>query len=147
MRRVCWCAALTIAAMAAMSLLLQLCPATRGSVFGGHVAFYKSEHSGQRWIYVLGIFGDVSFNGVERLRLQSLRHSDGARSMGAHRTRRALVIWGGYPAWLPILGGLPALLLIATRRPRRHDGCCARCGYDLCRSPARCPECGTAAAG
>jgi hypothetical protein len=80
---------------------------------------------------------------------------------------RTAWIWGGYfrdswvsstpqdsiavrtlfvPYW-PILGASAALPLraavgIVRRRRRVSPGCCARCGYDLRASPARCPECG-----
>jgi len=46
-------------------------------------------------------------------------------------------------------GALAALCLgthtivLVTRRRRFQKGCCRICGYDLCESPDRCPECGT----
>ena len=53
-------------------------------------------------------------------------------------------LWAG----VVVFAAPPALLLRwrvrARRRARR--GLCARCGYDLRESPARCPECGTASA-
>jgi hypothetical protein len=53
------------------------------------------------------------------------------------------------PAWLPVVifGVAPALWL--ARRVRTHrriaKGFCRNCGYDLCATPGRCPECGTEA--
>jgi hypothetical protein len=54
------------------------------------------------------------------------------------------------PYWLicSIIAGGPAALWLSarTRRVRRRAaGRCVRCGYDLCASPDRCPECGHAA--
>jgi hypothetical protein len=50
------------------------------------------------------------------------------------------------PYWFIFLcaGILPAVLLY--RKPwriRHRPGRCAKCGYDLCATPERCPECGT----
>ena len=33
---------------------------------------------------------------------------------------------------------------VVERTVRKRRGLCAVCGYDLCASPQRCPECGTA---
>jgi hypothetical protein len=46
-----------------------------------------------------------------------------------------------------ITSTLPAVRLAQfardkARRPRRHQGLCPACGYDLHASPDRCPECG-----
>jgi hypothetical protein len=56
----------------------------------------------------------------------------------------------GYPTLAIATSALPALFLgrIARRqwRQRRNrPGRCRSCGYDLRATPARCPECGTAA--
>jgi hypothetical protein len=52
----------------------------------------------------------------------------------------------GFPHWAPaVLIGCPllgALLRVRKRRRRARAGLCGRCGYDLCASPDRCPECG-----
>ena len=53
------------------------------------------------------------------------------------------------PCWLAALlsACLPAFRLMRWRarrliRQRRERGHCVRCGYDLCATPDRCPECG-----
>jgi hypothetical protein len=51
------------------------------------------------------------------------------------------------PYWLLVLlfGAVPALAARAVlrRRHARHEGLCLTCGYNLCQTPDRCPECGT----
>jgi hypothetical protein len=48
-----------------------------------------------------------------------------------------------YYAVVLITSVLPALALWRyVRRPRRADGHCPKCGYDLRATPERCPECG-----
>jgi hypothetical protein len=50
-----------------------------------------------------------------------------------------LTIFAIAPAWT-------LRLLIRKLRTRNPEpGCCARCGYDLCATPQRCPECGAIA--
>jgi hypothetical protein len=53
-------------------------------------------------------------------------------------------IW--FPHWFPALlfAILPAMRLRAILRARRRNraGLCPHCGYDLCATPERCPECG-----
>jgi hypothetical protein len=36
-----------------------------------------------------------------------------------------------------------AIYLSAVQAHRRLNSLCLNCGYDLCQSPERCPECGT----
>ncbi|MCG3138794.1 MAG: hypothetical protein HJJLKODD_02663 [Phycisphaerae bacterium] len=57
-------------------------------------------------------------------------------------------VWDVYiPLWIPILLCIGLLwiteypILLSTRRGKR--GQCLKCGYNLCKSNGKCPECGT----
>jgi hypothetical protein len=56
------------------------------------------------------------------------------------------------PHWLALLVVLAATGYVRSRArtavasERRQRGLCPSCGYDVCASPERCPECGTPAA-
>jgi hypothetical protein len=58
------------------------------------------------------------------------------------------VLWGPY--WSAVLAAslLPSWRALRSPRARRQlrRGRCAACGYDLCATPRRCPECGKATA-
>ena len=51
--------------------------------------------------------------------------------------------------WLLVAGAtllpITRLSLFALKARRQRRGCCPSCGYNLCASPERCPECGAAA--
>lgn len=68
----------------------------------------------------------------------------GFQYMGWHPTQTDRYYAVGVPFWF-IASALSLHLwsLRAVFSPRRRDGFCAKCGYDLRCSPARCPECGT----
>jgi len=55
--------------------------------------------------------------------------------------------WVFFPHWAAIgASAIPAgvaLYLRQRRRRRARSGLCPVCGYDLCATPVRCPECGT----
>ena len=53
------------------------------------------------------------------------------------------------PHWFVVLLGMPPVALWVRRAARRRraehrvrENRCAHCGYDLCATPGRCPECG-----
>jgi hypothetical protein len=45
-------------------------------------------------------------------------------------------------ALLPLVWSFRRIRSVLTRRHRRRQGLCLRCGYDVRASPERCPECG-----
>jgi hypothetical protein len=55
----------------------------------------------------------------------------------------AMVMW----PLMPLAMIFPAVWLRRSHRYRKlravHRGCCPSCGYDMCATPDRCPECGT----
>lgn len=84
----------------------------------------------------------------------SLLYADGSGQMAPPTPRvpsRAIADQRSWflPHWFLIILStfLPILWLRRTviRRWRNFTGCCPICGYDLCATPERCPECGQAA--
>lgn len=55
--------------------------------------------------------------------------------------------YAALPTWLPLTMGLLFPIIWGARLRakirRSGKGRCLRCGYDLCATPGRCPECGT----
>jgi hypothetical protein len=82
--------------------------------------------------------------GVEIMTLNRSLHSYGAFlfGIGSRGEDVAVVV----PHWAPaaLTLALPAAWCIRRRREYRNvmQGRCAKCGYDLRATPARCPECG-----
>jgi hypothetical protein len=67
------------------------------------------------------------------------------RRLPATTVSRVVII----PSWF-VYGAaavLPLSWIVRRRLPRRSDGRCHACGYDLRATPDRCPECGTVSAG
>lgn len=55
------------------------------------------------------------------------------------RTEAGIVL----PFWLPTcLITMAVFWQLRPRKQHRAEGNCQNCGYDLCRTPERCPECG-----
>jgi hypothetical protein len=52
--------------------------------------------------------------------------------------------WAAIGITLALASAIPKLRRAHARRNLRRVGHCTRCGYDLCATPARCPECGLA---
>jgi hypothetical protein len=88
-----------------------------------------------------------------RHKLAAERASLSEQTRQAHREEEELHLWS--PAWrqecglvLPLVASLaglvPALWLNHWQvcRCRKRVGQCVSCGYDLCATPERCPECG-----
>jgi hypothetical protein len=86
--------------------------------------------------------GSAAPSGVGRLGFGYWSSSYGSEYVATSRR-----IW--FPAWSAALltGAFPAMWLQRHARERRgrrwaRAALCSKCGYDLCASPGRCPECG-----
>jgi hypothetical protein len=65
-----------------------------------------------------------------------------ADALSLPRYTPSSVIMYSAPLWPMFVLAIAAAVL--ARGPRRRDGTCRSCGYDLRASPKRCPECGEA---
>jgi hypothetical protein len=103
----------------------------RGPGTGGSTIKFDGEPSG--------------FAGVNYRRYDiHLAAPDGTRLPGTYGTQRRFWI---APGWMLLLslgaGALCRRIWVGQRRRERGAGqLCRHCGYDLCATPERCPECG-----
>ena len=143
-----------------LALVIIRCPIDndRGPIANARIGFHSSrlfvDSSGGRDVMHLGLNiggrsnGDpIDFSECKWYRLKTDRRCCGCRFISTSFPTLAIHgVEAPYFALLAILSLLP-LGSIYRRIIRVRTGCCPTCGYDLCATPARCPECGTETTG